>query len=155
MPSNSNLKLSLAANKLSRCGAIGRPFAYAPRWLNRTIFSNDIGIGVQIDPSCTFYHCAPGCVIHPDVAIGRNSIISQHVTIGAAWHRRARDGGRPRVGDDVMLGAGCVLLGGFEIGDGAIVGANAVVTKSVPAGCTVAGVPARPIVHGTLLEGES
>lgn len=42
-----------------------------------------------------------------------------------------------------MLGAGCVLLGDIEVGDGAVVGANSVVTKSVPAGCVVAGVPAR------------
>lgn len=49
----------------------------------------------------------------------------------------------PRIGDDVMLWAGCVLLGDIEIGDGAVIGANAVVTKSVPAGCVAVGVPAR------------
>lgn len=43
----------------------------------------------------------------------------------------------------MLLGCGCVLLGDIEIGDGVVIGANAVVTKSVPAGCTVAGVPAR------------
>ncbi len=42
-----------------------------------------------------------------------------------------------------MLGAGCVLLGDIEIGDGAMIGANAVVTKSVPAGCVAVGVPAK------------
>lgn len=42
-----------------------------------------------------------------------------------------------------MIGAGCVLLGDIEIGDGAVIGANAVVTKSVPAGCVAVGVPAR------------
>ena len=51
----------------------------------------------------------------------------------------------PRVGDGVLLGCGCVLLGDVEVGDGAVIGANAVVTKSVPAGCTVAGVPARVV----------
>ena len=51
--------------------------------------------------------------------------------------------GVPRIGDDVMLGAGCVLLGDIEIGDGAMIGANAVVTKSVPAGCVAVGVPAK------------
>lgn len=49
----------------------------------------------------------------------------------------------PRIGDGVMLGAGCVLLGDIEIGDGAVIGANAVVTKSVPAECVAVGVPAR------------
>lgn len=35
------------------------------------------------------------------------------------------------------------MLGNIEVGDGAVVGANSVVTRSVPAGCIVAGVPAR------------
>ena len=51
--------------------------------------------------------------------------------------------GVPRIGNDVMLGAGCVLLGDIEVGDGAVIGANAVVTKSVPAGCIALGVPAK------------
>lgn len=46
-----------------------------------------------------------------------------------------------------MLGAGCIVLGDIEVGDDVIIGANAVVTKSVPAGCVVAGVPARIIKH--------
>lgn len=51
--------------------------------------------------------------------------------------------GVPRIDNGVMLGAGCVLLGGIEVGDGAVIGANAVVTRSVPAGCVAVGVPAR------------
>jgi acetyltransferase-like isoleucine patch superfamily enzyme len=41
------------------------------------------------------------------------------------------------------LGSGCVVLGGVRVGAGAIVGAGAVVTKDVPPGAVVAGVPAR------------
>ena len=41
------------------------------------------------------------------------------------------------------IGSGAVILCGIEIGEGALVGAGAVVTKSVPPGATVAGVPAR------------
>lgn len=51
--------------------------------------------------------------------------------------------GVPRIGNDVMLGTGCVLLGDIEVGDGAVIGANAVVTKSVPSGCVALGVPAK------------
>ena len=53
--------------------------------------------------------------------------------------------GVPKVGDDVVLGCGCVLLGDIEVGNGAVIGANAVVTKSVPAGCVAVGVPARVV----------
>ena len=41
------------------------------------------------------------------------------------------------------LGSGCIVLGGVRVGAGALVGAGAVVTKDVPPGATVAGVPAR------------
>jgi acetyltransferase-like isoleucine patch superfamily enzyme len=53
--------------------------------------------------------------------------------------------GTVKVGDDAWLGANCVILPNVEIGCGAIVGAGAVVTKSVPSYTIVAGVPARAI----------
>jgi UDP-2-acetamido-3-amino-2,3-dideoxy-glucuronate N-acetyltransferase len=43
------------------------------------------------------------------------------------------------------IGSGAVILCGVEIGEGAVIGAGAVVTKSVPAGATVAGVPAKAL----------
>lgn len=49
------------------------------------------------------------------------------------------------IGDDVWLGAKCIVLAGVRIGNGAIVGAGAVVTRDVAAGAIVAGVPAVPI----------
>lgn len=60
----------------------------------------------------------------------------------------SRQGGkcRPvRIGNDVWLGAHAVVLPGVTIGDGAVVGAGAVVTRNVAPGSIVAGVPARPI----------
>jgi acetyltransferase-like isoleucine patch superfamily enzyme len=50
-----------------------------------------------------------------------------------------------RIGDGVMLNAGCVITAGVTIGDRASIGANAVVTRDVPANTVVAGNPARPI----------
>jgi maltose O-acetyltransferase len=53
--------------------------------------------------------------------------------------------GRPvRIGCDVWIGGGAIILPGVTIGDGAVVGAGSVVTRDVDAGVTVAGNPARP-----------
>jgi acetyltransferase-like isoleucine patch superfamily enzyme len=49
------------------------------------------------------------------------------------------------IGRDVWVGAGCVILPGVTIGDGAVLAAGSVVTKDVPAGAVVGGVPAKVI----------
>ncbi|MEX6506682.1 DapH/DapD/GlmU-related protein [Jiella sp. M17.18] len=49
------------------------------------------------------------------------------------------------IGNDVWIGHGAVILPGVTVGDGAVIGANAVVTKDVPRYTIVAGVPAKPI----------
>ena len=54
-----------------------------------------------------------------------------------------------KIGNDCWLGSNVTLIGGVEIHDGAVVLANAVVTKDVPAGCIVAGNPARVIRKNT------
>jgi len=53
--------------------------------------------------------------------------------------------GVPRLGNDVYVGCGAKILGPVTIGDGAMIGANAVVLKDVPAGATAVGIPARII----------
>jgi serine O-acetyltransferase len=71
--------------------------------------------------------------------IGRHSVITPFTLVGL----RGEIGG-PKIGRGVFLGTGCRILGNVRIGDGAVIGANAVVTADVPAGATVVGVPARP-----------
>ena len=143
---NPNLKLACAANTMARYGKLGRIVAAILRQLNRVLFSCDISVGASIDPSCSFYHSGLGCVIHSNAVVGEECTFFQHVTLGAAWHPGGgTHDGAPRIGRRVMLGAGCIALGDIEVGDDVTIGANAVVTKSVPAGCVVAGVPARII----------
>lgn len=71
--------------------------------------------------------------------IGARLQVHQGVTIG--WDYKGDR--RPIVGDDVFIGAGAKVLGAITIGDGARIGANAVVVCDVPAGATAVGAPAK------------
>ncbi len=86
-----------------------------------------------------------GIVIHNEVEIGPNCLIFQQVTIGGPL----KGGGVPRLGGNVMVGAGAKVLGNITIGDNVRIGANAVVVNSVQGGLTVAGVPAVPLESNT------
>ena len=54
-------------------------------------------------------------------------------------------GSKPIIGNNVYVCTGAVVIGNITIGDNVIIGANSVVTKSVPCNCTVVGNPARII----------
>lgn len=71
--------------------------------------------------------------------IGKNCSIFQQVTVG--FTRK----GCPTIGNNVSIYAGAKVLGPVVIGDNAVIGANAVVTRDVPRNAIVAGVPARII----------
>lgn len=79
-------------------------------------------------------------VVHGHTPIGVDCVIYHGVTVGADGA-----GGVPRLGDRVVVFAGACILGDVEIGDDAVIGANSVVLKSVPAGATAVGVPARTV----------
>ena len=105
----------------------------------RVLLSCDIPYTVKIGHGTTFVHNGLGCVVNGDAVIGDNCRILQNVTIGG----RGDNSGVPIIGNDVLIGAGACVLGGVKIGDGAKIGANAVVVKDVPSGSTAVGIPAK------------
>jgi serine O-acetyltransferase len=106
--------------------------------LNSLLCNCVIGRGAEFGPRFVLIH-ATGVVINGQVTGGAGVHLEHQVTIGA--ERRAS----PRLGDDVFVGAGAKILGPVRVGTGARVGANAVVTKDVPAHATVVGVPAQVV----------
>lgn len=79
-----------------------------------------------------------GIFIHQNAVIGKNCTISHQVTIGANEHRK-EFWLAPKIENSVYIGADAKLIGNISIGDNCRIGANAVVTKDVPANTTVVG----------------
>ena len=93
------------------------------------IMTKDIGPGLFIQHGFSTIISAK--------SIGKNCWINQQVTIGYSNRTDC-----PTIGDNVSIKAGAKIIGKVSIGDNSIVGANAVVVRSVPNDCTVVGIPA-------------
>jgi serine O-acetyltransferase len=105
------------------------------RRLQTSLFGIEIAHDVQLGEGVFFMHTV-------GIVLGGNSQVGDRVMFFGGNTLGALDGGYPRVGNDVVVGAGARVLGPVTIGDGASIGANAVVLCDVPAGATAVGVPA-------------
>lgn len=116
---------------------------------NFLIFHTILPYQAEIEKDLQLEHYGLGIVVHPNVKIGRRVKIYHHVTLAAETAVGSEH--KIVVGDDVVIGAGAIIIArvnrGLHIGNGACIGAGAVVTSDVLPGQTVVGSPARPIGH--------
>lgn len=96
---------------------------------NNASMGTNIGFGARFESVPKFPHGLNGIIVSPYATIGKNAYIFQQVTIG--------DDGRgkenaPIIHDNVFIYPGAKVVGKCEIGEGAIIGANAVVSFDVP-----------------------
>lgn len=111
--------------------------------------------GIEIHPGARigkgfFIDHGMGVVIGETTEIGDNVTLYHGVTLGGIAPSvdsitQVNQKRHPTLEDDVIIGSGAQVLGPITVARGSRVGANAVVVKNVPAGHTVAGIPARTI----------
>ena len=124
------------------------------KMVNFVLFKAILPYEADIQRDIRLEHYGLGVVIHPNVNIGSRVKIYHHVTLAAeTWIGSEH---RLIIGDDVLIGAGAIIVSRSNqtlvIGDGARIGAGAVVTKDVAPGQTMVGSPARPLARKTDLE---
>ena len=138
--------LALAFHRVSHWLWEGRLFFIA-RLLNqfaRFLTGNDIHPGAKIGKRFFLDHGFS--VIGETAEIGDDVTIYQCVTLGGTNPTNGVAGKRhPTLRDGVVISSGAQVLGPIEVGAGARVGANSVVTKDVLPSTTVVGIPARPV----------
>lgn len=129
-----------------RLGAVGANVMVRPPFHCDYGSNISLGDGVFLNFNCVLLDVVP-------IEIGAGTQIGPGVHIYAADHprdpelrRKGFECGKPvRIGRNVWIGGGAIILPGVSIGDDAIIGAGAVVTRDVADGATVAGNPARRI----------
>ena len=117
-----------------------------PYEIARKILVLAIGIHLspetQIGPGFFISHFG-GIWINPRVRMGARCTIAHAITIGAP----DAEVGAPVLGDRVWIGAGAVITGPVQVGSGAVIGANSLVSSNVPENAVVVGVPARVLAY--------
>jgi serine O-acetyltransferase len=115
---------------------LGRLLSHASRWFT----------GIEIHPGTKigrrfFIDHGMGVVIGETAEIGDDVLIYQGVVLGGTSQEKTKR--HPTIGDNVVIGAGAIVLGPITIGESARIGAGSVVVPPVPPRMTVVGIPAR------------
>lgn len=117
---------------------------FLPKVIDRLIefvFHCRLPYTIEIGEGFEVAHYGLGVFIHPRAQIGRNVFLGPTVHIGG----RSQGWEVPRIEDNVYIATGAKILGHVTVGEGSVIGANAVVIRSIPPRCIAAGVPARVI----------
>lgn len=125
------------------------PLSVAYRALYRTVrnlYGIELPYSAKVGRRVVFEH-QHGIVVHGQTVIGDDCIIRHGVTLGIRSMERLAEA--PVLGRGVNVGAGAKVIGPVHVGDGAAIGANAVVLKDVPAGALAIGVPAHVVQRGS------
>jgi serine O-acetyltransferase len=109
---------------------------------NRFLTGIEIHPGVKIGRRFFIDHGA-GVVIGETTEIGDDVLLYQGVVLGGTSLKKGKR--HPTLEDNVVVGAGAIVLGAITIGNGARIGSGSVVVKAVPPGATVVGIPGRVI----------
>lgn len=125
-------------------GTLGDDATVMPRFACDYGFNVRAGRNLFVNYDCVFLDCAP-IDIGDDVQIGPAvQLYTATHPLDAALRRSGLEGAKPiRIGDNVWIGGGAIVLPGVTIGDDAVIGAGSVVTRDVPAGAVARGNPAR------------
>lgn len=107
--------------------------------ISRFLTGIEIHPGAKLGARLVIDH-GMGVVIGETTEVGDDCLIFHGVTLGGKSFEHVKR--HPTIGNKVVLGAGCKILGNIKVGDNSIVGANSVVTKEVPSGVVVTGIPA-------------
>ncbi|MEM1393478.1 MAG: serine O-acetyltransferase [Cyanobacteria bacterium P01_D01_bin.116] len=104
--------------------------------------------GIEIHPAAqigkgVFIDHGMGVVIGETAIVGDYTLIYQGVTLGGTGKENGKR--HPTIGKNAVIGAGAAVLGNIQIGDRVRIGASSVVLRDIPSGCTVVGIPGRPI----------
>ena len=111
--------------------------------VSRFLTGIEIHPGARIGPGFFIDH-GMGVVIGETTEIGADVTLFQGVSLAGNGKDRGQKR-HPTLGDHVLVGAGAKILGNIRIGEGVRIGANAVVLQSIPAHCTVVGIPGRVV----------
>jgi sugar O-acyltransferase (sialic acid O-acetyltransferase NeuD family) len=141
------LSTTLRSKFTMQAEAHGMRFATIVHPSARVSTRSELGTGTLIGPGVVV---AAFTVLGRHVIVNRSASIGHHTTIGdhVSVQPGANIAGACRIADAVYVGMGAVVIDGSTIGKHSVVGAGSVVTKDIPAGVLVVGVPARIVKTG-------